>query len=36
MLLDRLLDRTVAAAFVWEPAATRATDGDPERKGHSI
>jgi polar amino acid transport system substrate-binding protein len=33
MLLDRLLDRTVAAAFVWEPALYRATDGDPESKG---
>jgi len=33
MLLDRLLDRTVAAAFVWEPALYRATDGDPDSKG---
>jgi polar amino acid transport system substrate-binding protein len=33
LLLDRLLDRTVAAAFVWEPALYRATDGDPEGKG---
>jgi polar amino acid transport system substrate-binding protein len=33
LLLDRLLDRTVAAAFVWEPALYRATDGDPESKG---
>src|SRR5258708_7377636 len=33
MLLDRLLDRTVAAAFVWEPALYRATDGDPQSKG---
>jgi polar amino acid transport system substrate-binding protein len=33
MLLDRLLDRTVAAAFVWEPALHRATGGDPESKG---
>jgi polar amino acid transport system substrate-binding protein len=33
MLLDRLLDRTVAAAFVWEPALYRATDGNPESKG---
>jgi polar amino acid transport system substrate-binding protein len=33
MLLDRLLDRTVAAAFVWEPALYRATGGDPESKG---
>jgi polar amino acid transport system substrate-binding protein len=33
ILLDRLLDRTVAGAFVWEPALYRATDGDPESKG---
>ena len=33
MLLDRLLDRTVAAAFVWAPALYRATGGDPEGKG---
>jgi polar amino acid transport system substrate-binding protein len=33
MLLDRLLDRTVAAAFVWEPALYRATGGEPESKG---
>jgi polar amino acid transport system substrate-binding protein len=33
LLLDRLLDRTVAAAFVWEPALYRATGGDPESKG---
>jgi polar amino acid transport system substrate-binding protein len=33
MLLDRLLDRTVAAAFVWEPALYRATEGDPVSKG---
>jgi polar amino acid transport system substrate-binding protein len=33
LLLDRLLDRTVAAAFVWEPALYRATSGDPESKG---
>ncbi len=33
MLLDRLLDHTVAAAFVWEPALYRATGGDPEGKG---
>jgi polar amino acid transport system substrate-binding protein len=36
ILLDRLLDRTVAAAFVWEPALYRATDGDPESKGIRI
>jgi ABC-type amino acid transport substrate-binding protein len=33
LLLDRLLDRTVAAAFVWEPALYRATGGNPESKG---
>src|SRR5215467_8886636 len=33
MLLDRLLDQTVAAAFVWEPALFRATSGDPDSKG---
>jgi polar amino acid transport system substrate-binding protein len=33
LLLDRLLDRTVAAAFVWEPALYRATGGDPGSKG---
>ncbi len=33
MLLDRLLDHTVADAFVWEPALYRATGGDPEGKG---
>ena len=33
MLLDRLLDHTVAAAFVWEPALFRATGGDPDSKG---
>jgi polar amino acid transport system substrate-binding protein len=33
MLLERLLDRTVAAAFVWEPALYRATGGDPDSKG---
>jgi polar amino acid transport system substrate-binding protein len=32
-LLDRLLDHTVEAAFVWEPALYRATGGDPESKG---
>jgi len=36
LLLDRLLDRTVAAAFVWEPALYRATGGDPESKGIHI
>jgi len=33
LLLDRLLDRTVAAAFVWEPALYRATNGSPEAAG---
>lgn len=33
LLLDRLLDRTVGAAFVWEPALYRATGGDPASKG---
>jgi polar amino acid transport system substrate-binding protein len=33
LLLDRLLDRTVAAAFVWEPALYRATNGDPAAAG---
>jgi polar amino acid transport system substrate-binding protein len=33
LLLDRLLDRTVAAAFVWEPALYRATGGNPEAAG---
>jgi polar amino acid transport system substrate-binding protein len=33
LLLDRLLDRTVAAAFVWEPALYRATNGAPEAAG---
>jgi polar amino acid transport system substrate-binding protein len=33
LLLERLLDHTVEAAFVWEPALYRATDGDPDDKG---
>jgi len=33
LLLDRLLDRTVAAAFVWEPALYRATNGAPAAAG---
>jgi polar amino acid transport system substrate-binding protein len=33
LLLDRLFDRTVAAAFVWEPALYRATNGAPEAAG---
>ena len=30
VLIDRLLDGTVAAAFVWEPALYRAAGGKPE------
>jgi polar amino acid transport system substrate-binding protein len=33
VLIDRLLDGTVAAAFVWEPALYRATGGKPEDAG---
>src|SRR5207244_2854589 len=33
LLIDRLIDRTVAAAFVWEPALYRATGGKPEAAG---
>jgi polar amino acid transport system substrate-binding protein len=33
LLLDRLLDHTVAVAFVWEPALYRATEGAPEAAG---
>jgi polar amino acid transport system substrate-binding protein len=33
VLIDRLLDGTVAAAFVWEPALYRATGGKPEAVG---
>jgi len=33
LLIDRLLDGTVAAAFVWEPALYRATGGKPETAG---
>src|SRR5205085_582385 len=36
MLIDRLLDGTVAAAFVWEPALYRATNGKPETAGLRI
>jgi polar amino acid transport system substrate-binding protein len=37
VLMDRLLDGTVAAAFVWEPALYRATGGKPEAAGlHTI
>jgi polar amino acid transport system substrate-binding protein len=33
LLIDRLLDGTVDAAFVWEPALYRATNGAPESAG---
>src|SRR5262249_27972691 len=33
LLIDRLLDRSVDAAFVWEPALYRATNGAPESAG---
>jgi polar amino acid transport system substrate-binding protein len=33
LLLDRLLDRTVAGGFIWEPALYRATNGAPEAAG---
>jgi polar amino acid transport system substrate-binding protein len=33
VLMDRLLDGTVATAFVWEPALYRATGGKPEAAG---
>jgi polar amino acid transport system substrate-binding protein len=37
LLMDRLLDRTVAAAFVWEPALYLATSGAPASAGiHTI
>jgi polar amino acid transport system substrate-binding protein len=36
VLIDRLLDGTVAAAFVWEPALYRATGGKPEAAGLQI
>jgi polar amino acid transport system substrate-binding protein len=36
VLMDRLLDGTVAAAFVWEPALYRATNGKPEAAGVRI
>jgi polar amino acid transport system substrate-binding protein len=36
ILIDRLLDGTVAAAFVWEPALYRATGGKPEAAGLQI
>jgi polar amino acid transport system substrate-binding protein len=37
LLIDRLLDRTVGAAFVWEPALYLATGGAPAAAGiHTI
>ena len=36
VLIDRLIDGTVAAAFVWEPALYRATDGKLEAAGLRI
>ncbi len=33
LLIDRLLDHSVDAAFVWEPALYRATNGAPESAG---
>jgi polar amino acid transport system substrate-binding protein len=36
ILIDRLADQTVAAAFVWEPALFRATDGALEPAGFRI
>jgi polar amino acid transport system substrate-binding protein len=36
LLIDRLRDGTVAAAFVWEPALYRATGGKPEEAGLHI
>jgi polar amino acid transport system substrate-binding protein len=37
VLIDRLLDRSVAAAFVWEPALYLATGGAPAAAGiHTI
>jgi polar amino acid transport system substrate-binding protein len=33
LLMDHLFDRSVAAAFVWEPALYRATNGAPESAG---
>src|SRR5262245_43733129 len=36
LLLDRLLDNTVAAAFVWEPALYRATGGRLQAAGVHI
>src|SRR5215471_12701801 len=33
VLIERLLDGTVTAAFVWEPALYRATGGKPEAAG---
>jgi polar amino acid transport system substrate-binding protein len=36
LLIERLLDGTVAAAFVWEPALYRATGGKPQAAGLHI
>jgi polar amino acid transport system substrate-binding protein len=36
ILIDRLFDGTVGAAFVWEPALYRATSGKPEAAGLHI
>ena len=37
LLIDRLFDGTVAAAFVWQPALYRATGGKPEAAGlHTV
>jgi polar amino acid transport system substrate-binding protein len=36
ILIDRLIDGTVAAAFVWEPALYRATNGKPQSAGMQI
>jgi polar amino acid transport system substrate-binding protein len=36
VLIERLIDGTVAAAFVWEPALYRATDGKLEAAGLRI
>lgn len=36
MLMEKLLDGSVAAALMWEPALYYATDGDPAAAGISI
>lgn len=33
LLLERLLDGTIRAAMIWDPALYVATDGDPESQG---